>query len=147
MLSYAVAMFLAAGVGGASAGCYAVYDGAGKAVSRSSDAPVDLSRPIGDTVRERFGAGSHMVMGSRDDDCPALRGAHEKPFDGAGWDKVQRGSVASVAEAHVSSAPRSVAPYFGGGAGGAYGYPHVGPRGGHYKITSGGHKSYKGRGR
>ena len=41
--------------------CYSVYDGAGRVVYRSAQPPVDMSRPLHDTLPQRF-PGGHMVF-------------------------------------------------------------------------------------
>lgn len=163
----AVAVLCVGLLGHAYAGCYSVHDSTGKTVFRSAHAPVDLSGPMGDAVRARFGDGAHMVVNVVTEDClPLSEDSAEKPFEGAGWAKVQTGSIASYADAQVISVTPAYSGggYDGGqgyyGSAGAYGgsaysggrrsamgYPHVGPRGGHYRITSGGHRSYRGRGR
>lgn len=41
--------------------CYTVYDGASRVVYRSAQPPVDMSRPLHDTLPQRF-PGGHMVF-------------------------------------------------------------------------------------
>jgi hypothetical protein len=41
--------------------CYTVYDGNSRVVFRSSEAPVDMSRPLHETVPQRF-PGGHLVF-------------------------------------------------------------------------------------
>lgn len=41
--------------------CYTVYDGASRVVYRSAQPPVDMSRPLHDTLAQRF-PGGHMVF-------------------------------------------------------------------------------------
>ncbi|NKE65893.1 hypothetical protein RAMLITH_08685 [Ramlibacter sp. RBP-2] len=41
--------------------CYTVYDAAGRVAYRSTQAPVDMSRPLRDTLPQRF-PGGHMVF-------------------------------------------------------------------------------------
>lgn len=41
--------------------CYTVYDAASRVVYRSTQAPVDMSRPLHDTLPQRF-PGGHMVF-------------------------------------------------------------------------------------
>jgi len=45
--------------------CYTVYDGSGRVTWRSTQAPVDMSLPLHDTLPQRF-PGGHMVFDSTD---------------------------------------------------------------------------------
>lgn len=137
-----VALLALAGFGHVHAACFTVYDKAGQLVLRTDQSPVDLRRQIGDTVPERFGVGATMVMATDGRECLLHGvGAAVVPFSGAEWDHLESGSLASLAGAYAGS------PLAGGGRGGALGYPHVGPRGGHFRYSSGGNKVYRGRGR
>lgn len=42
--------------------CYTVHDASGRVVYQGADAPVDMSRPLHQTLPQRFPAGSHMVF-------------------------------------------------------------------------------------
>lgn len=66
------AFALAALATGASAACYSVYPPSGKMVYQAKTPPVDLSRPLSDTVPQRFGRGAAMVVNLLDDDCQSV---------------------------------------------------------------------------
>ena len=53
-----------------AAACYTVYDRSSRVVYHASDAPVDMSRPIHETLPQRF-PGGHMVFDTAVD-CPAV---------------------------------------------------------------------------
>lgn len=53
--------FLAVAVSLPAHACYTVYDGTSRVVYRSTQAPVDMSRPLHDTLPQRF-PGGHMVF-------------------------------------------------------------------------------------
>ena len=55
----------------ASASCYFVYSAKNELVYRSTISPVDLSRPISESLRGRF-AGGHLVMIPDETGCPDL---------------------------------------------------------------------------
>lgn len=42
--------------------CYTVFDRENRVVYQSERAPVDMSRPLHETVPVRFGAGAHMIF-------------------------------------------------------------------------------------
>lgn len=50
--------------------CYTVHDAAGRIVYRSAQAPVDMSRPLHDTLPQRF-PGGHLVFDTTDS-CDAI---------------------------------------------------------------------------
>ena len=56
----------------AQAGCYSVYNPAGKLVHQSSEAPVDTRLEYHRTVPQRFGAGATLVYVNDDQRCPAV---------------------------------------------------------------------------
>ena len=68
-LSVAVALVLP---GMANANCYIVYDAKNQLVLQSTVSPVDLSKPISDSMRERF-PGGHLVMMRSDRNCREVR--------------------------------------------------------------------------
>lgn len=55
----------------ASASCYFVYNARNDLIYRSTVSPVDLSRPISEGLRGRFGGG-HLVMIPEEVGCPDL---------------------------------------------------------------------------
>ena len=68
-LSLAVALALP---GIANANCYIVYDAKNQLVFQSTVSPVDLSKRISDSMRERF-PGGHLVMIRSDRNCREVR--------------------------------------------------------------------------
>lgn len=58
----------------ASASCYFVYSGGGQLLYRSTQTPVDLSKPISSGLAGRF-AGAHLTMVPDSADCPDLLNA------------------------------------------------------------------------
>lgn len=133
------------------ANCYSVYDGGGVLLLRTVQAPVDLQHRIGDVVRAKFGDGASMVFSAEDPECdPVTQGG-----TGSHSSWVGLGSVGAIGTMNVYSSAGS--SYGGGysGAGGSYGrrysgaasYTHVGPRGGRYRYTASGNRSYQKRGR
>jgi len=62
--------------------CYTVYDGAGRVAWRSTQAPVDMSLPLHDTLPQRF-PGGHMVFDTTDA-CEAVVAAAPRRFAAAG---------------------------------------------------------------
>jgi len=70
-----IALLVAASAGAlpaaASASCYFVYSAKNELIYRSTVSPVDLSRPISDGLRGRFGGG-HLVMIPDEVGCPDL---------------------------------------------------------------------------
>ncbi|MEP7300379.1 MAG: hypothetical protein ABI699_02540 [Caldimonas sp.] len=72
-----LALFVAAGVPAtASASCFFVYGPKNQLVYRSTITPVDLSRPISESLRGRF-SGGHLVMIPDETGCPDLLAAGE----------------------------------------------------------------------
>jgi hypothetical protein len=63
--------------GGASATCYAVYSN-NQLVYQSFERPVDMSRPLSETVPARFGRGASMVF-SEDERLCTNRGDLRRP--------------------------------------------------------------------
>lgn len=53
----------------AQAACYTVMDARGTVLSQTSTPPVDMSRPLHQTVPARYGKGAHMVFGVADETC------------------------------------------------------------------------------
>lgn len=55
----------------ASASCYFIYGSNNQLLYRSTIAPIDLSRPISESMRGRF-SGGHLVMIPDETGCPDL---------------------------------------------------------------------------
>lgn len=69
---------LALGLGTAAhAVCFTVLDAKGEILSETSTPPVDMSRPLHETVEKRFGSGAVMVFGLAEPSC----GPEAEPFD------------------------------------------------------------------
>jgi hypothetical protein len=124
VLRFGVALVLSAACSLSQAACYSVYDGGGELLLRTEQAPVDLQHRIGDVVREKFGNGACMVFVA----------------DGVDCDSADVVPVAGYTETTAYGAGRY------GGFGRAA-YPHVGPRGGQFRYTATGNKSYQRKGR
>ncbi len=62
--------------------CYTVYDAASRVVYRSAQPPVDMSRPLHDTLPQRF-PGGHMVFDAASS-CEAIVGAAPRRAAAAG---------------------------------------------------------------
>lgn len=62
---------MAAASAPASAACYFIYGAKNELLYRSTTAPVDLSKPISQSVRSRF-AGGHLTMVPDESGCPDL---------------------------------------------------------------------------
>ncbi|WP_406626087.1 hypothetical protein [Acidovorax sp. SDU_ACID1] len=136
----------------AQAACYTVYGKDGSMIYRDQVTPVDLGRPVGDAVPERFGTGASMVFSATDLDC--------LPFAAAGVQAPPTASqaaemVASAYEANILASLNDAPPALaglpggygtsslsGGGYRGAQGPIQTGPRGGRFYINSGGNKTY-----
>ena len=54
----------------AHAGCYSVYNPAGKLIHQSSEAPVDTRHEYHRTIPQRFGQGATLVYVNDDQRCP-----------------------------------------------------------------------------
>ncbi len=65
---------LAAGT--AQATCYSVHQADGSLILESSRTPVNLTFALGDTVPEKFGAGTFMTISDLGVFCKERRGAH-----------------------------------------------------------------------
>lgn len=61
----------AAGVAQADV-CFTVLDAGGRVLHQSRKAPVDMSRPISETLNRRFPNASLMVFGSNNDTCQEM---------------------------------------------------------------------------
>jgi hypothetical protein len=73
-------LLLGAVLGAASlhaSACYTVYDRSDRVVYQSQDAPVDMSRPIHETLPSRF-PGGHMVFDTQPE-CPATGPVAARP--------------------------------------------------------------------
>ncbi len=141
----------------AHANCFTVHDGAGKLILQTMDPPVDLSRPLGDTVPQQFGPGSHLVFSADESDCPVInaRKADQRPSTVETANRAFHAYESSSADWMHAAQPGSVSndgrranggSAYSGGSRSARGPIHIGPRGGQYTITSTGNKSYVSRG-
>ena len=120
----------------ASAACYSVRDAQQKLVYQAQETPVDLSRRLGDTVPARFGRGATMLVDAVGTDCePVGAGERKQPVPFAWMDEPEPDPLMMA-----NSWPATPGGAVTGG--GRHGYPHVGPRGGRYRITSGGNRAY-----
>lgn len=61
----------------AQAACFTVLDSKGQILSETSTPPVDMSRPLHETVEKRFGSGAVMVFGLAEPSC----GPEAEPFE------------------------------------------------------------------
>lgn len=52
--------------------CFTVLDGAGHVMRQSRRAPVDMSRPISETLYSRYPGASVMVFGTNNDACQEI---------------------------------------------------------------------------
>jgi hypothetical protein len=68
----ATAALLCAGM--AQATCYSVYKADGTLLHESSNTPVNLALPIGDSVPEKYGKGATMTVSDLDVYCKDRRG-------------------------------------------------------------------------
>ncbi|HEY0824321.1 MAG TPA: hypothetical protein VGD76_11080 [Ramlibacter sp.] len=59
----------------AHATCYSVYKADGTLILESSNTPVNLTLPLGDTVPEKFGAGATMTVSDLGVFCKDRRGS------------------------------------------------------------------------
>ena len=53
--------------------CFTVLDSGGRVLHQSRKAPVDMSRPIGETLYSRFPRAAVMVFGSNNDSCEEIQ--------------------------------------------------------------------------
>ena len=53
--------------------CFTVLDASGHVLHQSRKSPVDMSRPISQTLYQRFPRASLMVFGSNNDSCPEVQ--------------------------------------------------------------------------
>lgn len=53
--------------------CFTVLDAGGRVLHQSRKAPVDMSRPISETLNRRFPAASVMVFGANNDNCAEMQ--------------------------------------------------------------------------
>jgi hypothetical protein len=82
-LTHAVVASLLAIAAGQALACYTVYDRSGRVTYNGSEPPVDMSRPLNETLAARF-PGSHMVFDSQAScDAIAPLGAISAPRGGA----------------------------------------------------------------
>lgn len=148
MRRFAVACVLLLSSAFSQAACYSVYDGGGVLLLRTEQAPVDLQYRIGDVVREKFGDGASMVFVANGEDCNSVGEPNREPnLNGRGFGSVGAMPIATyTGAAAVYGAGRYVGSGYGGfGRVGSAAYPHVGPRGGQFRYTASGNKSYRRR--
>ena len=65
--------------GMAQATCYSIYKADGRLLQQSSTTPVNLELQIGDTVRQKFGPGSTMIVSADDVHCRNARERQAAP--------------------------------------------------------------------
>jgi hypothetical protein len=53
--------------------CFTVLDASGRVLHQSRKSPVDMSRPISETLNRRFPSASLMVFGSNNESCPEMQ--------------------------------------------------------------------------
>lgn len=53
--------------------CFTVLDAGGRVLHQSRKAPVDMSRPISETLTRRFPSASQMVFGANNDNCQEIQ--------------------------------------------------------------------------
>jgi len=83
----------------ASASCFFIYGPKNELVYRSTITPVDLSRPISDSMRGRF-SGGHLVMIPDETGCPdLLAGGESKLFATLGFTTPGSGRTTSAVNA------------------------------------------------
>lgn len=83
----------------ASASCFFIYGPSNQLVYRSTTTPVDLSRPISESVRARFNGG-HLVMIPDETGCPdLLAGGESKLFATLGFTSPGSGRTISAIDA------------------------------------------------
>ncbi len=147
------AFALAALVTGASAGCYSVYQKGGKLVYQAKESPVDLSRPLGDSVPQSFGLGSVMVINLIDADCPSVGDTGEQMVQPNSADATEMAMRAyetsakswfasTASRAWFDDAPSGAGDIYTASAVGSHGPIQTGPRGGRFYINSNGNKTY-----
>lgn len=132
--------------------CYTVRNASGTVVYQSLEPPVDLSKPLGDTIPQRFGERAGLVLSLDESNCPVIDLAEPVPF--------KAGQAADTAlRVYETNTPQEQAPIYTNssaantptGMGGSLSYSgsratagpiHTGPRGGQYTITSSSNKNY-----
>ncbi len=83
----------------ASASCFFIYGPKNQLVYRSTTTPIDLSRPISDSMRSRFGGG-HFVMIPDESGCPdLLAGGESRLFATLGFTSPGAGRNTTAIEA------------------------------------------------
>ena len=83
----------------ASASCFFIYGPTNQLVYRSTIAPVDLSRPISESMRARFNGG-YLVMIPDETGCPdLLAGGESKLFATLGFTTPGSGRTTSAIDA------------------------------------------------
>ena len=83
----------------ASASCFFIYGLNNQLVYRSTITPIDLSRPISESMRGRFGGG-HLVMIPDETGCPdLLAGGESRLFATLGFTSPGSGRTTSAIDA------------------------------------------------
>ena len=67
-----IAALLLSGVARADV-CFTVLDSGGRVLHQSRKAPVDMSRPISDTLYSRFPRAAVMVFGTNNESCEEIQ--------------------------------------------------------------------------
>ncbi len=131
-LRLAVMIALAGSTASAAAACYTVFQ-ADQTIYQSTVSPVDLSRPLSDTVPQRFGSGASMAMRQGDGPCPELGEPflHDAPVAATAATASTANSRQSGSQASRASAAAHIL--------------EVGPRGGVFYVNSNGNKTYVSR--
>ena len=79
---------------GAGAACYTVHNKDGTMIYRADESPVDMRRPLGETVPAKFGTGATMMFSLTDTDCPRA----DTPAATVGGDPMSAGLTKSYLE-------------------------------------------------
>lgn len=69
----ALALLLSAAGAARADVCFTVLDSGGRVLHQSRKAPVDMSRPISETLNRRFPGASLMVFGTNNDSCAEMQ--------------------------------------------------------------------------
>jgi hypothetical protein len=85
----------------AHADCYTVYSASGGIAYRSTVSPVDLSRPLGETILPRYGSGASMVIANDETGCIQVALAVGTPPEGISRSEAR----ARIAKGRAEAAP------------------------------------------
>ncbi len=136
----------------AEAACYSVYAG-DHLLFQSVHSPVDLSKPLSETIPSQFGPEASMVTAPNEEGCMELRGVSQisdtsaASLGGAGLRRPSSSQGAGKPVADLDAFFTGQAPSMRTSLGETYsggpdGTVYTGPRGGRYTITKSGNKSY-----